>query len=123
MTLPLQFEKSTKSLIDSLKSICSTYGLGGDGNEFKIITQVFLYKFLNDKFIHEIKAIEPKLKDEEKLLEVLQNYPAEEYEMLMMQLSESTAQMQPEHFISSLFNRQNEPDSIYILRRNARSLW
>ena len=71
MTLPLQFEKSTKSLIDSLKSICSTYGLGGDGNEFKIITQVFLYKFLNDKFIHEIKAIEPKLKDEEKLLEVL----------------------------------------------------
>ena len=110
MTLPLQFEKSTKSLIDSLKSICSTYGLGGDGNEFKIITQVFLYKFLNDKFIHEIKAIEPKLKDEEKLLEVLQAYPADDYEMLLMQLSESTAQLQPEHFIAALFNRQNEPD-------------
>ena len=26
-----------------------TSRLGNDGNEFKIITQVFLYKFLNDK--------------------------------------------------------------------------
>ncbi len=107
---PTQFEKETKSLIDSLKSICSTYGLGGDGNEFKIITQVFLYKFLNDKFIHEIKAIEPQLKDEKNLLDVLQGYSADDYEMLLMQLSESTAQLQPEQFISALFNRQNEPD-------------
>ena len=107
---PTQFENETKSLIDSLKSICSTYGLGGDGNEFKIITQVFLYKFLNDKFIHEIKAIEPQLKDEKNLLEVLQGYTADDYEMLLMQLSESTAQLQPEQFISALFNRQNEPD-------------
>ncbi len=107
---PTQFEKETKSLIDSLKSICSTYGLGGDGNEFKIITQVFLYKFLNDKFIHEIKAIEPKLKDEKNLLEAVQGYTADDYEMLLMQLSESTAQLQPEQFISALFNRQNEPD-------------
>jgi type I restriction enzyme M protein len=107
---PTQFEKETKSLIDSLKSICSTYGLGGDGNEFKIITQVFLYKFLNDKFIHEIKAIEPQLKDEKNLLEAVQGYTADDYEMLLMQLSESTAQLQPEQFISALFNRQNEPD-------------
>lgn len=107
---PTQFEKETKSLIDSLKSICSTYGLGGDGNEFKIITQVFLYKFLNDKFIHEIKAIEPQLSKADNLLEVLQGYTADDYEMLLMQLSESTAQLQPEQFISALFNRQNEPD-------------
>lgn len=42
------FKEKTKTLIDSLKSICATYGLGNDGNEFKIITQVFLYKFMND---------------------------------------------------------------------------
>ena len=47
--------RKTKELIDDLKSVCANYGLGNDGNEFKIITQVFLYKFLNDKFIHEIK--------------------------------------------------------------------
>ena len=47
------FANSTRQLIDSLKNICAAYGLGNDGNEFKIITQVFLYKFLNDKFAFE----------------------------------------------------------------------
>jgi type I restriction enzyme M protein len=37
------FETQTKALIDDLKSVCANYGLGNDGNEFKIITQVFLY--------------------------------------------------------------------------------
>ena len=50
-----EFEIKTKQLIDSLKGICASYGLGNDGNEFKIITQVFLYKFLNDKFAYELK--------------------------------------------------------------------
>ena len=45
-----EFQQKTKELIDSLKSICANSGLGNDGNEFKIITQTFLYKFLNDKF-------------------------------------------------------------------------
>ena len=47
-----QFSQQTKKLIDDLKSVCANYGLGNDGNEFKIITQVFLYKFLNDKFVY-----------------------------------------------------------------------
>lgn len=51
----LEFRDKTKTLIDSLKSICANYGLGNDGNEFKIITQAFLYKFLNDKFAFEAK--------------------------------------------------------------------
>lgn len=52
---------STIALIDDLKSTCQTYGLGNDGNEYKIITQVFLYKFLNDKFGYEIKKLRPGL--------------------------------------------------------------
>ena len=47
-------EKTTK-LIDALKATCQLYGMGNDGNEYKIITQVFLYKFLNDKFGYEVK--------------------------------------------------------------------
>ncbi|MEI6069803.1 MAG: hypothetical protein WCP96_20905, partial [Methylococcaceae bacterium] len=39
------FSAQTKALIDNLKGVCTSYGLGNDGNEFKIITQVFLYKF------------------------------------------------------------------------------
>jgi type I restriction enzyme M protein len=104
----VEFEKETKSLIDSLKSICANYGLGNDGNEFKIITQVFLYKFLNDKFIHEIKRVEPTLAQADNLQEAIQAYSPDDYEMLLMQMSESTARIQPDQFISSLFNRQNE---------------
>ena len=108
MTTTLTFEKQTKALIDELKSVCANYGLGNDGNEFKIITQVFLYKYLNDKFVHEIKQLDTKLATAENWEAELKKYQANDYEMLMMQLSESTAHLKPKQFISSLFERQNE---------------
>lgn len=108
MTTTITFEKQTKALIDDLKSVCANYGLGNDGNEFKIITQIFLYKFLNDKFVHEIKQLEPKLAKAENWEQELKKYTANDYEMLMMQLNESTAHLQPKQFISTLFERQNE---------------
>jgi type I restriction enzyme M protein len=108
MTTTLTFEKQTKALIDDLKSVCANYGLGNDGNEFKIITQVFLYKFLNDKFVHEVKQLDKKIAKAENWEAVLKKYNKNDYEMLMMQLSESTAHLKPKQFISSLFERQNE---------------
>lgn len=108
MTTTLTFEKQTKALIDDLKSVCANYGLGNDGNEFKIITQVFLYKFLNDKFVHEVKQLDKKIAKADNWEEVLKKYNKNDYEMLMMQLSESTAHLKPKQFISSLFERQNE---------------
>lgn len=108
MTTTLQFEKQTEALIDDLKSVCANYGLGNDGNEFKIITQVFLYKFLNDKFVHEVKQLDNKVAQADNWEEVLKKYNEEDYEMLMNEMSESTARLQPEQFISSLFERQNE---------------
>ena len=105
-----EFEKKVKELIDDLKSVCATYGLGNDGNEFKIITQVFLYKFLNDKFAHEVKQLEPALANDDNWQETLSNYKKDDYEMLLMQLSEGTALIQPNHFIASLFHKQDEPD-------------
>jgi type I restriction enzyme M protein len=110
MTTTIQFEKQTKTLIDDLKSVCATYGLGNDGNEFKIITQVFLYKFLNDKFVHEVKKLDEKIAKADNWEVVLKNYKEDDYEMLLMQMNESTARLQPKHFISSLFERQNEPN-------------
>ena len=108
MTTTATFEKQTKALIDDLKSVCANYGLGNDGNEFKIITQVFLYKFLNDKFVHEIKQLDKKLAKADNWEKELKKYKKSDYELLMMQLSESTAQLKPSQFISSLFERQNE---------------
>lgn len=109
MTKTVAFEQQTKSMIDGLKSVCANYGLGNDGNEFKIITQVFLYKFLNDKFVYEVKQIDKKVAKADNWEEVLKGYDATKYEMLTMQLSESTARIHPDHFISTLFEKQNQP--------------
>ena len=109
MSTTIEFEKKTKALIDDLKSVCANYGLGNDGNEFKIITQVFLYKFLNDKFIYEVKQLDKKLEKAENLVEVLKGYKKGDYEMLLMQLNENTARLQTSQFISTLFDNQNNP--------------
>ena len=61
----LLVKEKTIKLIDELKSTCQIYGMGNDGNEYKIITQVFLYKFINDKFGYEIKKINKELKNAE----------------------------------------------------------
>ena len=53
----MNIKDKTIALIDSLKATCQTYGMGNDGNEYKIITQVFLYKFMADKFGYELKKI------------------------------------------------------------------
>ena len=106
--LATSFTSQTKALIDDLKSVCANYGLGNDGNEFKIITQVFLYKFLNDKFVHEIKQLDERIAKAESWEDALKALSADDYEMLIMQLSESTAVISPDHFISSLFAKQNE---------------
>ena len=47
----------TKQMIDSLKAVCTNFGLGNASSEYKIITEVFLYKFLNDKFLFEAKSL------------------------------------------------------------------
>ena len=51
-------EQATKQLIDALKQTCGSYGLGNDGNEYKIIIQMFLYKYFNDKFGFEAKRVQ-----------------------------------------------------------------
>lgn len=109
MTTTVQFEKQTKNLIDELKSVCANYGLGNDGNEFKIITQVFLYKFLNDKFVHEVKQIDASIAKADNWEDALRALSSNDYEMLTMQMSESTANIHPDQLITSLYNRQNEP--------------
>ncbi len=104
------FEKRTRQLIDSLKGICAAYGLGNDGNEFKIITQVFLYKFLNDKFAFEAKKLNPQLAAAENWEQAISAMAEDELEMLQLQLGPDTARLKPEHFIAHLWNLQNAPE-------------
>ncbi|EMT3261689.1 SAM-dependent DNA methyltransferase [Neisseria gonorrhoeae] len=91
------FTEQIKSLIDSLKTICANYGLGNDGNEFKIISQAFLYKFLNDKYDFEVKKIRKEK-------------PDEPIEFVNMDIDGKTAVLKPEHSIKYLSERQNGAD-------------
>jgi type I restriction enzyme M protein len=115
MTLSRSFETQAKTLIDDLKAVCANHGLGNDGNEFKIITQIFLYKFLNDKFAYEAKRVAPKLAKAPKWEDALRAYSSADYEMLLIQLGAGTAQLRPEHFLSILYARQNEAEFAKLL--------
>lgn len=112
--MDLEFKRKTEELIDNLKAICGSYGLGNDGNEFKIITQVFLYKFMNDKFGYEIKQLDERLKKSKNWEQEIQSYSDNDYEMLLLQLG-NNAKLQREQYLSAMFNRQNEADFAKLL--------
>lgn len=100
----------TKQMIDSLKAVCTNFGLGNASSEYKIITEVFLYKFLNDKFLFEAKRVEPVLAklspaDAEKQLAQMTD---DDYELFLLGFGPDTAKLKQTHVISYLFNRKNE---------------
>lgn len=108
MTQTIQFETQTKALIDDLKSVCANYGLGNSAKEFTVISQLFLYKFLNDKYVYELKQLEPTLKEASNFEEALEKYTSDDLELLNMQLNESTAIIDADALLSNLFKQQNE---------------
>jgi len=110
MTNHLEHTQKTKELIDGLKTVCSNYGLANTGYEYKIITEVFLYKFLNDKFLHEARNANKKLKDSKNIEADIQNMKDNDYEYMLEKIGERSAKLKKTHFISYLFNKQNETD-------------
>jgi len=105
-----QFISQTKELIDGLKAICANYGLGNDGNEYKIISQAFLYKFMNDKFGYEVKKLDAQLGQAANWEAEVASYSNDDYEMLLMKLPPDSAHLYPRHFLSQLFQRQNDEE-------------
>ncbi|MCL4275559.1 MAG: type I restriction-modification system subunit M [Anaerolineales bacterium] len=108
LTTTQDFTTQTKQLIDSLKGVCANYGLGNDGNEFKIITQTFLYKFMNDKFGYEVKRKNPKLANAASWEKEIGGFTDSEYEMLLLGLDPEVPKLKREHYLSYLFNRQSD---------------
>lgn len=100
-------------MIKSIKNVCAIYGLGNAGSEYKIIIEIFLYKFLNDKFLYEARkemarenpsiaslsffAIEDRLKEMSK----------EEFENIKKDVCVDSAKVKKENLISTLYNQQN----------------
>lgn len=56
MTEIFKLENKIKEIIDELKGLCQTNGLSNQASEEEVITSVFLYKFLNDKFMFNLKS-------------------------------------------------------------------
>lgn len=106
----MDIKQNTINLIDDLKSTCQSFGLGNDGNEYKIITQVFLYKFLNDKFGFEMKKISPRLKNADKWEEEYKKMTEDERLDLFDKLSPDVPRLNPNHLISFLWNQQSKGD-------------
>ena len=103
-----KFTQQVRTLIDELKSVCANYGLGNDGNEFKIITQVFLYKFLHDKFVYAVKQADEKIRQASDWEKQLAAYNEDKFELLALELGEGVAVFKPEQLIPFLFSRQND---------------
>lgn len=104
------FTTKTKALIDGLKGVCANYGLGNDGNEYKIITQAFLYKFMNDKFSYEVKELDSKLKNASNWEQEIAKYSDKQYDMLLKRMGPDSAKLKREHFLSYLHNKQNSEE-------------
>lgn len=116
------FIEQTKALVDKLKSTCAQYGLGNDGNEYKIIIQIFLYKFLNDKFAYEVKQVDERLKNAENWEQEVNKYSDEQYRELLFKINPSSAQLKREHYISYLFSRQTQPEFAILLDDTLRDI-
>ena len=109
-----EIKEKTVQLIDALKATCQAYGLGNDGNEYKIITQVFLYKFLNDKFGYEVKnapgVLSERLRNSEKWELAYADFSEEERFFLQSAISADVPILEPEHLIANLWNQQSKGD-------------
>lgn len=110
MTTEREIIRKTEKMIDELKSVCSTYGLGNASSEYKIITEIFLYKYLNDKFIYETKKVAKELNENSTTKEVekyLDSLSPEQFSILTMRMGANVAKIQKSYRVSTLFNNQN----------------
>lgn len=77
-----EIEGKIKRMVDDLQGLCSTVGLSNTANEEIVVTSVFLYKFLNDKFMYNLgkfaaeinMPVEKVLANEDDMLDAFYEY-------------------------------------------------
>ena len=102
-----EIKNQTYALIDDLKKTTTENGLAGSGNEYVVIVEIFLYKFLNDKFIYEAKKENPELANTEDFFAALDAMSEDDYEEMCDSMLD-TIILKKEHLIPFLAKRQNE---------------
>jgi type I restriction enzyme M protein len=109
---------ATIQLIDSLKSTTGAFGLSNDGSEYKIITDMFLYKFFNDKFGYEAKHNEEygsRLSKADKWDAEYDKFNEDDVEDLFSYLPGSVPRLKPQHTLAHLYNASQKGDFSTIL--------
>lgn len=114
----INITESTIALIDSLKSTTGAFGLAGTGSEYKIVTEIFLYKFFTDKFGYEAKRDKmygERLSKAEKWDAEYDTFTDDEVEDLFSYLPASVPRLKPEHTLSHLYNSTGKGDFSTLL--------
>lgn len=114
-----ELNAKTIALIDSLKSTTGEYGLANGGSEYRIITEIFLYKFFNDKFGYEAKNINSPYKDRllkaEKWDAEYDTFSEDEVEDLFTYLPGNVPRLKPHHTLAHLYNASGNGDFSTLL--------
>ena len=108
----------TIALIDSLKSTTGAYGLANNGSEYKIITEIFLYKFFNDKFGYEAKRAPEygeRLQKAVKWDAEYDSFTEDEVEDLFTYLHGSVPRLKPHQTLAHLYNASGQGDFSALL--------
>lgn len=88
-----------KMMIDSLKAMSTALGLSNTGDEYKIISELFTYKFLNDKLLHDFNQRVNK---------------DESFDDFVEYAGVDTPKMKENHLIHNLFQQQNKDNFAQI---------
>lgn len=89
-----EYLDNVKQMIDDLKAMTADLGLANTGDEYKIISELFTYKFLNDKLVYEFENRKDK---------------SESFEDFVDFANSSTARIKEEYLLTNLFQKQNDP--------------
>ncbi|MDR4887969.1 class I SAM-dependent DNA methyltransferase [Fredinandcohnia sp. QZ13] len=95
-----EFVNQIKKMIDDLKAMSANLGLANTGDEYKIISELFTYKFLNDKLLYEFEKREDQ---------------SETFEDFVDFAPINLAKMRKEHLVDSLYQQQNKDNFNLIL--------
>lgn len=101
----IDYTNTVKQLVDDIKAISTNAGLGGEAGEYNLVTETFLYKFLNDKFLYEAKKV-----DSNYTFETISQLSDDDYTFLLQDIGSKTAHLKKEHLIESIHPKQNEEE-------------
>lgn len=88
-----EYLDKVKQMIDDLKAMTADLGLANTGDEYKIISELFTYKFLNDKLLYSFENRKDK---------------QESFDDFIDFADTNTARIKEEYLLLNLFQKQND---------------